>query len=103
MLYYEHIIFTQGLRVVLELHQHSAAEKLTREIQQVGVVEQHDEFLEFSGHDDCQIGIFYISTIYLGTSGDGKIKILVGGVIIIFVYRYRKINYFKFYIIIVVA
>jgi hypothetical protein len=28
---------------------------LTREIQQVGVVEQHDEFLEFSGHDDNRI------------------------------------------------
>lgn len=46
------IIFTQGLCVVLELHQHSAAEKLTREIQQVGVIEQHDKLLEFSGHDD---------------------------------------------------
>lgn len=55
LLCYIHIIiFTQGLRVVLELHQHSAAKKLTREIQQVGVVEQHYEFLEFSGHDGYQ-------------------------------------------------
>jgi len=54
---YIRIVFTQGLRVVLEFHQHSAAEKLTREIQQVGVIKQHDEFLEFSGHDDFPLTI----------------------------------------------
>lgn len=64
---YKYILFTQGLCVVLELHQHSAAEKLTREIQQVGVVEQHDEFLEFSGHD---------GDVY---SSDGQMKWLDGG------------------------
>lgn len=46
------ILFTQGLRIVLELDQHSTAQKLSREIQQIGVVEEYDEFLEFSGHDD---------------------------------------------------
>lgn len=34
-----YLLFTQGLCVVLEFHQHSAAKKLTRKIQQVGVIE----------------------------------------------------------------
>lgn len=50
------MLFTQGLCIVLELHQHSAAQKLSREVQQIGVVEEYDEFLEFSGHGGWQIG-----------------------------------------------
>lgn len=66
-------VFTQGLRVVLELHQHSAAQKLSREVQQVSVVEEHDEFLKFSGHGDDDGRPKITRTIVMGPRGT-KIK-----------------------------